>query len=387
MKSRYSNNFKIKVLNLFKQGITSSNIIEQYGIPKSTFYDWIRYINNKQVAKDVQKDLIEYKKLIKDFETIKLELNIIKDCHCFATDAREIKLAAIESNYGKYPIKTMCRILDVAPGTFNNYHFRQTSKTQYQIRDDFLKPQILEIFKLSQNRFGARKINAKLKLRGITVSDEKISALMKDLKIEVNLKNKKSLPERKENNNPFLVNRVKKSFIKNHPNDTWVGDITSIKVQGNTYYLCVIIDLFSRKIIGYRVHYNAKNSLVINVLKDAFESRDEPSNLIFHSDRGSQYTSFEYLQLLKSLKIKASFSDTGNPYDNAVVESFFSHLKKEETHRTSYNDFDELKSAISKYVEFYNDYRPHETLKDLSPNEFEQNYYDKKKKSYPEIPD
>lgn len=76
------------------------------------------------------------------------------------------------------------------------------------------------------------------------------------------------------------------------------------------------------------MHYNTKNGLVINVLKDAFESQDEPSNLIFHSDRGSQYTSFEYLQLLKPLKIKASFSDTGNPYDNAVVESFFHILKK-----------------------------------------------------------
>lgn len=100
---------------------------------------------------------------------------------------------------------------------------------------------------------------------------------------------------------------------------------------------------FSRKIISYRVHYNAKNNLVINVLKDDFESRGEPKGLIFHSDRGSQYTSYEYMELLKSLGIKSSFSDTANPYDNAVVESFFSHIKKEEIYRRAHLDLNELK--------------------------------------------
>lgn len=221
---------------------------------------------------------------------------------------------------------------------------------------------------------------------GIEVSDSTVNKLMKVLGISAILKNKKSLTVQKPNTNLYLNNLVKRSFKKEKPNDTWIGDIISINVQGNTHYLCVIIDLFSRKIISYRVHYNAKNNLVINVLKDAYEVRGEPKGVIFHSDWGSQYTSYAYMQLLKSLEIKASFSNTGNPYDNAVVESFFSHLKKEEIYRRTYQDLNELKESIDKYVEFYNDYRPHETLGNLSPNEFEQKYINIKKKD-PEIPD
>lgn len=209
---------------------------------------------------------------------------------------------------------------------------------------------------------------------------------MNELGISAKLKNKKKSPVQRPNKNPYLINRVNRSFIKDKPNDTWVGDVTSIKVQGNTYCLCIIIDLFSRKIIGYRVHYNAKNNLVIHVLKDAFESRGEPDNLIFYSDRGSQYTSYEYMELLKSLGIKSSFSDAANPYDNAVVESFFPHLKKEEIYRKIYLDLNDLKESIDRYIRFFNDYRPHETLSNLSQDEFEQKYMSIKKKDL-EIPD
>lgn len=383
---KYSKSFKTNIINLYKKGTSSTSLILKYDIPKSTFYEWIKPYKQKTLSKQTQNDLVKYRNLIKSYEALKLEHDITNACHCFKDDSSDIKLAAIESNYGKYPTKTMCRILEVAPGTFNHYHKRQTYKTKTETRFDDLKVKILEIYKMSEERFGYTKITAKLNQAGISVSDKTVNNLMNELGISAKLKNKKKPPVQKPNTNPYLINRVKRSFIKNKPNDTWVGDIISIKVQGNTYYLCVIIDLFSRKIIGYRVHYNAKNNLVINVLKDAFESRDEPNNLIFHSDRGSEYTSYEYMELLKSLGIKSSFSDTANPYDNAVVESFFSHLKKEEIYRRIYLDLNELKESIDKYIKFYNDYRPHETLGNLSPNEFEQKYYDIKKKDL-EIPD
>lgn len=116
-------------------------------------------------------------------------------------------------------------------------------------------------------------------------------------------------------------------------------------------------------------------------IQDDFEYRDKPKGVIFHSDRRAQYTSNEFLELQKSLGIIPSFSNTGNPYDNAVVESFFSHLKKEEINRNDYEDLEELKESINKYMLFYNDYRPHETNGNLSPNEYEKLYYDKKKKA------
>ncbi len=204
---------------------------------------------------------------------------------------------------------------------------------------------------------------------------------MKELKIKVLLKEKKPKPRLKANINTNLKNHIKKSFRRDNPNEVWVGDIINIYIKGNTYYLYVIIDLFLRKIIAYRIHYLAKSNLVINTLKDTFEYRGEPKGVIFHSDRRTQYTSNEFLELQKSLGIIPSFSNTGNPYDNAVVESFFSHLKKEEINRNDYEDLEELKESLNKYMLFYNDYRPHETNGNLSPNEYEKLYFDKKKKA------
>ena len=133
--------------------------------------------------------------------------------------------------------------------------------------------------------------------------------------------------------------------------------------------------MFSRKVISYRVDYKTNANLVSNALKDAFKSRNEPKDLMFHSDRGSEYTSIKFSNLLKILGIEASFSNTANPYDNAVVESFFSYIKKSEIYRNQYTTTLELKESIDEYIDFYNDYRPHAALKGKTPNEFENDYF------------
>lgn len=168
------------------------------------------------------------------------------------------------------------------------------------------------------------------------------------------------------------------SFTKENPNEAWVGDTSEIIVQQNKYYVCVILDLYSRKAIAHRVSYKNNANLVCNTLKDAYESRNEPKDVIFHSDQGTPYTSFKYMQLMKSLHIVSSFSRTARPLDNAVVESFFSFLKKEETHRHDYESLDDLSKAIDRYIEFYNDFRPHSHLNGKTPNEFEENYHNNK---------
>lgn len=174
---------------------------------------------------------------------------------------------------------------------------------------------------------------------------------MKELNIAPNLPKKRTSSPR-PNNNVYLINRIKKSFTRQHPNEVWVGDITSILIEDNIFYLCVILDLFSRMVIAYRVHYKNNANLTMNTFKDDYENRCDPKGTIFHSDRGTQYTAFEYRQLLRFLGIKSSFSNTGNPYDNAVVEAFFSNLKKEEVNRNQYTTFEELDKSISEYIDF-----------------------------------
>lgn len=151
---KHSRNFKNKIINMYKKGILSTHLILKYHIPKSTLYEWIKPFKHKTLSKQIKNDLVKYNDFIKSYETLKLEHDITNACHCFKDDSSDIKLAAIESNYGKYPTKTMRRILDVAPGTFNHYHKRQTFKTKTEIRFDDLKVKILEIYKMSEERFG-----------------------------------------------------------------------------------------------------------------------------------------------------------------------------------------------------------------------------------------
>ena len=159
------------------------------------------------------------------------------------------------------------------------------------------------------------------------------------------------------------------------PNKVWCGDVTQVNINKNKFYICVILDLFSRKVISYKVSCKNNNSLTINTFKDAFEKRGRPSDLTFHSDQGANFTSNEYRGLLYVLKVKQSFSKRGTPYDNAAMESFFSNMKQDDLNSREFEYFEELEPAVKEYIEYYNNFRPHRTLDNKTPNQFEEEYY------------
>ena len=167
-------------------------------------------------------------------------------------------------------------------------------------------------------------------------------------------------------------NILKQNFNPKEPNKAWCSDITYIKVEGRFYYLCVIIDLFSRRVIAYKISCKIDTRLVLDTFESALKNRNYPENVIFHSDRGSQYTSDEFRKRLDRASFIQSFSKKGHPYDNAVMESFFKYLKKEETDRHSFASFNELNLALFEYIHgFYNSVRPHSHNNGLSPNQAE----------------
>ena len=170
--------------------------------------------------------------------------------------------------------------------------------------------------------------------------------------------------------------KLEQNFSQNAPDLVWVSDITYIRAAGRWYYLCIIIDLFSRKVIAWDISSKADADLVISVFKKAYSKRNSPYGLMFHSDRGTQYTAFAFRKLLDSLNVVQSFSKKGCPFDNAVAESFFRYLKQEETNRRSYSSLSELKLSVFEYIDgFYNSRRPHGALHYLTPNEQERLYY------------
>lgn len=183
-------------------------------------------------------------------------------------------------------------------------------------------------------------------------------------------------PYRKNASDEILrTNVIKQDFSPSCPNCVWASDITYLRVNGKHAYLCVVMDLFSRKIVSWKLDFSMKASIVCDSLESAFLLRGKPNNLIFHSDQGSQYTCSEFRNLLDKFNITASFSKKGYPYDNAVCESFFKFLKKECTNRRSYSTFDELRIDLFEYIEgFYNIRRPHSANNFLSPCEREDLY-------------
>jgi len=159
------------------------------------------------------------------------------------------------------------------------------------------------------------------------------------------------------------------------PNIVWASDITYVRVGETFYYLCAILNLYSRKVIGYDISDKMDTPFVCVVFKQTYKNREEPKCTIFHSDQGGQYVSLEFRRLLRSEGVKPSYFAPGNPYDNAVMESFFATLKKDEYQKRTYSTLNELKDATHAYIEFYNDYRSHHRLGNLSPNQAEAEFY------------
>ena len=170
-------------------------------------------------------------------------------------------------------------------------------------------------------------------------------------------------------------NLLDQRFDQPAPNMVWVGDFTYIRVADRFYYICAIIDLFSRKVIAYKVSPKIDRFLAIETLNAAIVGRGNPSGVMFHSDQGSQFTSADFRKEIDKYNMVQSFSKKGHPYDNAVMECFFKYLKKEETNRRHYSSLEELKISLFKYINgFYNSIRPHSHNSGLSPNHKELSF-------------
>ena len=245
------------------------------------------------------------------------------------------------------------------------------------LQNQKIRSAILAIYSDSKKRLGAYKICFLLGSEyGIYISVGRVYRLMKSMNLpKMSTVKPKFIYSKKEDCAAFN-NVIKQNFTVDKPNLVWVSDITYVKVTSNFMYICVIIDLFSRKVIAYSVNNRINEQLVETTFLKAFQSRNQPKNLIFHSDRGSQYTSGKFRKLLDNCNVIQSFSAKGYPYDNAVSESFFKFLKLEELNRRYFYTKKQLELSLFEYIEgFYNNKRPHSANAMLSPNQKEKIYF------------
>ena len=265
----------------------------------------------------------------------------------------------------------MCKVLKVNRASY--YHWLSSGSVIKKV-DIKLNELVEFIFNQGRNAYGTRRIRDKLLLYyGLFVSRKRISNIMKDLNLKVKMKRRYKNTTDSNHNLPIAPNILDRDFYASNKDEKYVGDITYISTGEGWLYLATVIDLYSRKIVGWSMDDTMKVSLVNDALNMALRHRTPKKGLIWHTDRGSQYASYSHKDLLEKYNITQSMSRKGNCWDNAVAESFFKSLKNELVYQTTFYTKKQAKQEIFKYIElFYNRVRSHSYLNGLSPVEFEE---------------
>ena len=311
--------------------------------------------------------------LEKRIKKLEAELEIWKRCGCTLDSPLHEKLISIEKLVPEFGVHAPCRVLGVLRSTYYHHVLRSPKQTVIEKEDELFRPVIRKIFEDTQGRLGAKKIRVIMMTRGYTISPERISRLMKEMGL-VCTSAQKGIRYNFAPKGRYYRNRLKREFQQEHPNQVWVSDITMLYANYERYYLCVIIDLFSRKVIAHEIDSNQESPIIEKAFQEAYQVRKPAKGLIFHSDQGGQYTAYKFRKLLRTLGVKQSFSAPGCPYDNAVAEAFFRTLKAEEVSRRQYRSESELRSSIDEYIDFFNNIRPHQKFQYRTPDQVESDY-------------
>ena len=266
----------------------------------------------------------------------------------------------------------MCHVLGIKSNNFYSYQKRKANKPDDPTHDEMIA-WVKDIAKFSDNTYGTRRIKKVLNTLSYPVGLRKTAQLMKEANVWVRYKKKYKSTTNSEHNKPIYDNKLKQDFDFQQPNQAWVQDITYIWTSQGWLYLAVLIDLYSRKVVGWSMGSRMKAQLVCDALTMAIWQRQPKAGLIVHSDQGVQYASHQYRRLLKLNGFIGSMSKKGCCWDNAVAESFFGSLKQERVHWRNYQTRYEAQQDILNYITmWYNSQRLHSYLDYQSPKDFEK---------------
>ena len=374
---RYTKEFKNEIIQRFLKRETVASISYETKIPRNTIYRWISDYQkeNRFPKRFINRTIDELQNKIEKLETL---LKIINEVGVSPQAPLKEKLNAMAPFYQKYKVHWLCEAMQVDRGTFYNHLFRgKHGDTFHAQQKKILKEAIQKIYDENRQIYGATKITAILKLQGYHTCENTVAMLMREMKIGSIRQQAKAIYE--IDKRLELKNKLNQQFQVTGPNQVWVSDVTCFKVLNKTYFICAILDLYARKIIAYRVSSNNSTHLIKQTMQDAYEVRQPKGSLMFHSDRGSNYCSKAFCEYLDSLEIiERSFSRKGTPYDNAVIESFFSTLKREELYRMKYRSEKDFLVSLDDYILFYNSRRPHSNNNYKPPDSKEEEYFSQK---------
>jgi transposase InsO family protein len=284
-----------------------------------------------------------------------------------------VRYAFIARHEKVWPIATQCRVLAVSASGYHQHRARSEAPDQPgRIRDMALLVHIRAVFTEMKGAYGWPRIWRELVARGIHAGKERVRKLMKHNGLQARGKRKFKATTNSDHALPVSPDLLERNFNMPEPNRVWTGDITYVPTDEGWLYLAVVIDLFSRQVVGFAMHERMTRQLVIDALRMAWFRRRPASGLIFHSDRGSQYASGDFQKQLSAFGMRGSMSRKGDCWDNAVTETLFGSLKVERLHGMRFETRRQAKDEVIDWLRFYNCRRLHSTLGYLSPMDFEK---------------
>ncbi len=282
-----------------------------------------------------------------------------------------MRFAFIDAEKANYPMHLLCRVLQVSRSGY--YTWRRRKPSSRALEDERLRPKVLEAFETGRGTYGSPRVRDELIDQGVTIGRKRVSRLMRELGLRGVCPRRFRRTTDSEHGRPVPPNLLDRDFDAAQPNEKWVTDITYVWTGDGWLYLAVILDLFSRRVVGWAMADHLETSLCLDALQMALRNRPNVAGLIHHSDRGVQYTSDDYKKMLAEHRITRSMSRRADCWDNSVAESFFGTLKNELIYRRPWSSRRAARDAIAEYIEiFYNHVRRHSTIGGVTPARFEE---------------
>ncbi|WP_394343938.1 IS3 family transposase [Falsirhodobacter xinxiangensis] len=373
MAATHSDEFKRDAVRIaLTSGLTRRQVASDLGVGLSTLGKWIRAISDEAKAPERDGDLLrENERLRKENRILREEREVLKKAGSVLRGSKAVKFQFIASYRGSLSCSHLCRMMGVSDRGLRAWRRRPPSHRQR--RDMVILTHIRDQHRLSLGSYGRPRMTEELKELGLRVGQRRVGRSMRQNGIRIIRSRKFKRTTDSDHAFNIAPNLLQQDFVASGLNQKWAGDITYVWTREGWVYLAVIIDLYSRRVIGWAISNRMKQDLAIRALNMAVALRQPPPGCIHHTDRGSQYCAHGYQKILRRHGFSVSMSGKGNCYDNSAVESFFKSLKAELVWRRDWHTRRDVEIALFEYINgFYNPRRRHSALGWKSPVAFEQ---------------
>ncbi|MBT4582417.1 MAG: IS3 family transposase [Gammaproteobacteria bacterium] len=372
---RYTEEFKKEaVKQVTERGYSVSDVAKRLGTTTHSLYLWLKKYGEPNPRQADKADLAtENARLKADLKRMTEERDILKKGRKVLCQRPRVKYAFIRDHRHEFSIKAMCRVFKLHRSGF--YAWMDKPLSNHNIEDQRLLSRVKEFYIASGGTYGSPWIHRDLRDAGEICSVHRVARIMRENKLRAQIGYKRRYMKGGKLGS-IADNILDRNFNPDVPNRAWVSDITYVRTYEGFLYVATVLDLFSRRIVGWSMDKNIDRHLVIRALMMAVWKRQPKATVLVHSDQGSQYSSADYVAFLQANNLKPSMSRRGNCHDNAVAESFFATFKKRVTQRKIYSTRDDAKTEIFNFIEmFYNPIKRHSHTGGVSPAKFEEDYF------------